>query len=136
MGVKGRSGLVMPIIQTLGHPSRRTWLSYEGGISEGTTLLQTGNPFISSELYRAALEHFSGKTIPGGFSMTDPTPGGFGEWAQENSSKYGRSLTPRHGSFIAAILVHEGYLRSSLRGNAVILHFPKYRSRAARAHAP
>ena len=56
--------------------------------------------------------------------MTDPTPEGFGEWIQENSSRYGRSLTPRHGSFIAAILVHEGYIQSSLHRNAVILHFP------------
>ena len=56
--------------------------------------------------------------------MTNPTLGGFGEWIKQNSSMYGHSLTPRHGSFIAAILVHEGYIRSSLRGKAVVLHFP------------
>jgi hypothetical protein len=51
----------------------------------------------------AALRHFSGKTVRGGFSMTNPTLGGFGEWIEQNSSRYGRSLTPRHGSFIACM---------------------------------
>jgi len=44
--------------------------------------------------------------------MTSPTPGGFGEWVQGKSGRLNKtSLTPRHGSFIAAILREEGYLR-------------------------
>lgn len=114
----------MTKIQTLGSKEKRTWFEYKGSIKEGTTLLFSGKPFISSEFYRDVLSSFNGMTIKGGFSMTDPSHGGFGEWVNENSSKYGRRLTPRHGSFISAILVSEGYIRSSLKGNSVILHFP------------
>jgi len=114
----------MPKIQTLGSPRKRTSFEYKGSVEEGTTFLFTGNPFISPELYRAALNSFSGMTVKGGFSMTDPPRGGFGQWIAENSSEYGRRLTPRHGSFIAAILVSEGYIESSLDGNSVILQFP------------
>lgn len=116
----------MPKIQTLGSMNKRTEFYYEGSVTEGTLLIQSGRPFISPQVYLMALKEFSGRVIKGGFSMTDPTPGGFGEWIQENASRYGRTLTPRHGSFIAAILVHEGYIQNSLRGNAVILHFPIY----------
>jgi len=56
--------------------------------------------------------------------MTDPTPGGLGEWVQEHSRELNDvALTPRHASFIAAILVHENLIRSSLHRNAVYLHF-------------
>ena len=116
----------MPKIQTLGSKRKRTWFEYEGSVKEGTTLLFSGKPFISPELYRAALSSFSGRTIKGGFSMTSPPSGGFGEWVNDSSSKHGRKLTPRHGSFISAILVSEGYIRSSLMGNSVFLHFPQY----------
>jgi hypothetical protein len=50
--------------------------------------------------------------------MTSPTRGGLGEWIQANSS-----LSTRHASHIAAILVYEGFIRSRLKGNAVYLHF-------------
>lgn len=57
-------------------------------------------------------------------ACTNPTPGGLGKWIQENSKKYGCSLSPRHGSFIAAILAHEGYITSEVDGNTIILYFP------------
>jgi len=117
----------MPRIATLGrNPSS---FAYEGNVDAGTRLLFAGEPFITKELYKAALKHFSGQVVPAGVSMTDPTPGGFGEWLQKNSSKYGRTLTPRHGSFLAAILSHEGYIESSIRGNAILLHFPMRKER-------
>jgi len=100
----------MPRIQTLGSGRKRRWFEYEGSINQGTTLIQSGQPFISHQFYIAALKHFSGQTIWGGFNMTNPILRGFGEWVRDNSSRYGRSLTPRHGSFIAAILVHEEYI--------------------------
>ena len=115
----------MPKIKTIGSERKRTCFEYEGSVKEGTTLLFSVKQFISSELFFVALSSFRGMTVKGGFSMTDPPQGGFGEWVKDNSSKYGRKLTPRHGSFIAAILVSEGYIRSSLRGNSVMLHFPK-----------
>lgn len=112
--------------QTLGSKGKRTWFEYQGNVKQGTTLSFSGKPFISPKLYNAALRSFSNQTIKGGFSMTDPIPGGFGEWIRDNSSKYSRRLTPRHGLFISAILVNEGYIRSSLIGNLIILHFPEY----------
>ena len=74
-------------IRTLGHSSKRTWFIYKGSITKGTTLMQVGEPFISPELYQSVLRHFSGQSIPGGFSMTDPIPGGFGEWIQKKIIK-------------------------------------------------
>ncbi len=56
--------------------------------------------------------------------MPNPKPGGLGEWVAENSTQFNTvKLTPRHASFIAAILRHEGYITSGLDGNAVLLHF-------------
>jgi len=100
----------MPKIQTLGSIRRRTWFEYRGAVIDSTTMEFSGKPFISPEFYRTALSHFSGTTTKGGFSMSSPSSGGFGEWISENSLKSGRKLTPRHGSFISAILIREGYI--------------------------
>ncbi len=79
---------------------------------------------VSHELLKAAIDQFKGKEIRGGFSMTNPTSGGFGEWVENKSKILNKtSLTPRHGSFVAAILQEEGYLKCALDGNAVILKF-------------
>lgn len=117
----------MSRIATLGR--KPSSFDYEGNVDTGTRLLFAGKPFITPELYQAALKNFSGQVVPAGVSMTDPTPGGFGEWLQKNSSKYGRTLTPRHGSFVAAVLFHEGYIKKSIRRNAIFLHFPVYKER-------
>jgi hypothetical protein len=73
---------------------------------------------VKAELFRAILNEFRGREIPGGFSMTNPTPGGLGEWVSAHSH-----LTPRHASHIAAILVHEELARSTKRGRAVFVQF-------------
>jgi hypothetical protein len=70
----------------------------------------------TAELFHAILHTFKGETIPGGFCMSRPTKRSLG-WRMG-------LLFPRHASFIAAILVHERYITSSLKGNSVILHFP------------
>ncbi len=115
---------VVPTISTLGSPGRRTEFTYSGDIQTGVILHFIGNPRVSSEFFVAILDKFRGQTIPGGFSMTNPTPGGLGEWVQNNSHRLNIvSLSPRHASFIAAILVNESHITSSLRGNAVFLHF-------------
>jgi hypothetical protein len=114
----------MPSIYTLGGSNRRTEFSYTGDVQNGVTINFTGNPRISPNFFQSILEHFNGLSIRGGFSMTDPTDGGFGQWVENNSVQLNPiKLTPRHASFIAAILEHEGYITSSLDGNAVILHF-------------
>jgi len=96
----------MPTIWTLGTEKRRTHFKYEGDVSSGTILDFKDKPTISAELYRAIINEFKGQIVVGGFSMTEPIHGGLGEWIKLNSGKYGRSLTPRHGSFISAILVN------------------------------
>jgi hypothetical protein len=114
----------MQKIWTLGSNNRRTQFTYSGSVDTGVTLHFTGTPQISSALFRAILTRFKGKTLAGGFSMTDPTPGGLGQWIAENSKRLNSvKLNPRHGSFIAAVLVHEGFITSSLKGNAIYLHF-------------
>lgn len=114
----------MPRIQTLSHPNRRTWFEYEGSASTGVELLHKVNTRIAPELFAEALRHFAGQSVTGGFSMTDPASDGFGAWVARRSKELvGRSLTPRHASFIAAILVHETHVRATRKGNAVILHF-------------
>jgi hypothetical protein len=114
----------MPTISTLGPPGKRTQFTYSGEVQTGVILHFSGNPRVSAEFFAAILDEFRGQTIPGGFSMTNPTQGGLGEWVQNNSHRLNTvSLSQRHASFIAAILVNEGYITSSLRGNAVYLHF-------------
>ncbi len=112
------------MIWTLGSKTRRTQFSYSGSVNAGVILQFTGRPYIKPDFFRAILKRFDGRTIAGGFSMTDPTSGGLGEWVQENANQLnGTSLSPRHASFIAAILVNEGFITSSLEGNAVYLYF-------------
>lgn len=115
----------MPRIWTLGHPSKRTQFDYTGDVDNGVILQFSGNPRISSEFFKAILNEFRGRRIAGGFSMTDPVSGGLGEWLQNNSNRLNPvGLTPRHATFIAAILAHEGFITSDLDGNTVYLDFP------------
>jgi hypothetical protein len=115
----------MPTIRTLGNPGVRKRFSYSGCVENGVTLLFTGKPYISPEFFVEILANFCGTTILGGFSMTNPQVGGLGHWVKENSRQRNRQpLTPRHASFIAALLVYENKITSSLDGNSVRLHFP------------
>ena len=114
----------MPTIHTLGHPYKRTIFTYTGSVETGVTLECTGRPHISSAFFHTILHKFKGETIPVGFSMADPTLGGLGVWVKHNSKQMNPvTLSPRHAYFIAAILRHEGYITSSLQGNAIMLHF-------------
>lgn len=115
----------MPTIFTCGSPGKRTEFTYDGNIHTGVVLkFASGDKPVSAELLRAAVNEFRGKEIRGGFSMDNPPPDGFGAWVQNRSKTLNKtSLTPRHGSFIAAILQEVGLLRCSLNGNAVILKF-------------
>jgi hypothetical protein len=115
----------MTTISTLDGHARRTKFTYQGSVGMGVSLTLKGKPYISSSFFDAILKQFLGGTIRGGFSMTNPSPGGLGEWVQLNSAALnGRTLTSRHASFIAAILAHEKRITSDVRGNAVYLHFP------------
>jgi hypothetical protein len=82
-------------------------------------------PQWTKHLFTEALKHFAGKRVYGGFKEDDPLPGGFGERLQRESPRLNsRKLSPRHGSFVAAILCAEAQVRSELDGNAVALYFP------------
>ena len=117
-------------LETLGSPRKRTEFSYSGSIQNGVVLHQKANKNIDARLFTEALKHFAGKTVYGGFKEDDPPSGGFGEWLQRESSRLNSSkLTPRHGSFVAAILCAEAQVRSELDGNAVVLQFPRTTSK-------
>lgn len=114
----------MPTISTLGRAHQATTFSYTGSVANGVVIaFQTANAAVSATFFAAIRQNFAGAIVAGGFSMTDPHPNGFGFWVQQNSALNSQMLTPRHASFIAAIMKNEGWLTSSFDGNAVILHF-------------
>ncbi|MDR3747138.1 MAG: hypothetical protein P4M04_03120 [Acidobacteriota bacterium] len=104
---------------------RQSEFRYSGCVGDGVVLDQSGNPRIDAAFFTAALQHFSGQTVTGGFREDDPPAGGFGEWVAEKSAGLNsRKLSARHGSFMAAILCHEASVKSWMDGNALKLHFP------------
>lgn len=114
-------------LKTLGH--KRKDFCYSGSIQTGVVLHQSGHPRIDACFFAEALSHFAGQRVYGGFKEDGPPSGGFGEWVQNESSRLNsKKLTPRHGSFVAAILCNEAAVESSLDGNAVVLRFPKHHS--------
>ena len=110
----------MPTIETCGHASKRTEFSYLGNVRDGIVLeFESGNFEISSEILNAVLLQFRGQAVRGGFSMTDPSSGGVGEFLAAQN----RRLTPRHASFICAVFQNENYAQCLLDGNAVVVTF-------------
>lgn len=110
----------MPTIQTCGHESKRTTFTYHGNIQQGIVLeFNSGDFEINANVIDRVINHFYGQTVMGGFSMTDPTEGGVGEFLAQQ----GESLTPRHASFLCAVLQHEEYAVCTLQGNAVVVTF-------------
>ena len=56
--------------------------AYTGSVDTGVVIhYEYTDVRVKAELFRALLEGFRGREIPGGFSRTKPTPGGLGEWA-------------------------------------------------------
>lgn len=108
----------MPIIFTCGGTTKRTEFAYDGDFDSGVIIkFASGNIEVSHTFLKASIDHFRGREVRGGFSMTNPTPGGFGQWIESKSKTLNMTpLTPRHGSFIAAILREMGYLHCRLDG--------------------
>jgi hypothetical protein len=114
----------MPEATTLGGPSRAVTFHYDGSVEEGVTIeYKYANVTVDQAFFQRILDTFRGRRVAGGFLMDNPTPNGFGEWVRDNSSYNNESLTPRHASRIAAILVSEGYATSDLENRAVFLNF-------------
>lgn len=112
----------MPLIYTCSENEKQTSFDYSGTVETGVTVRHEKTEYqLACEVFRNVLEHFSGQMVPGGFSMTEPTPGGVGEYLDAQNP----SLTPRHASFLCAILKHEGFVQCSMNGNAVMVTFPK-----------
>jgi hypothetical protein len=110
----------MPTIETCGPEGKRTSFTYHRESSGGITVeFDSSNFEIPASVIDDLLTHFKGQRVPGGFSMTDPTPGGVGEFLQ----RQGFGLTPRHGSFLCAALHHERQVECSLDGNAIMVQF-------------
>ena len=110
----------MPTIETCGPEGVRTTFPYRGNATDGITIeFDNGDFAIGAEVIQNVRDHFRGQRVRGGFSMTDPTPGGVGEYL----AGLGGALTPRHASFLCAVLRHEGFLTCNLDGNAVVVAF-------------
>jgi len=105
----------MPKISTL---SGQTVFEYTLDDRGGFYIEYSGRPYISKKLIDKIRREFKNKTVPGGFGMTNPIPGGFGEWIRNNSS-----LTPRHGSHIAAVLKEIGVIKESFGKKLIMLQF-------------
>jgi len=105
----------MPKISTL---SGKTTFEYTLDGKGGFYIEYTGRPHITKDLVERIQNEFNLKTIPGGFSMTDPTLGGFGEWIRGNTP-----YTPRHGSHIAAVLKEMGIIKEAYGKSPIILRF-------------
>lgn len=111
---------------TCGTPAKATQFNYSGSLESGINLhFETSSVKVEASFLQAILTEFHGKTVPGGFSMTDPKRGGLGIWVRDHSRELngGIVLTPRHASFIAAILRDIDKLTSTTEGAAVILQF-------------
>jgi len=115
----------MPKTITCGTSAKATEFNYSGSMQNGIVIhFKTTSVRIDSTFLQAVIKKFSGKKVPGGFSMDNPTRGGLGIWVRDNSRVLNSEhLTPRHASFIAAILRDAGFLTSTTDGNAVILNF-------------
>jgi hypothetical protein len=111
---------------TLGHGLRKRRFVYVGSVATGVQVIFHNSAMrVSAGFFRALLGRFAGCSVKGGFSQTKPTPSALGEWVSQYSRLLNEtSLTPRDASFVAAVLVNEGYAEATLEGNAVCLVFP------------
>jgi hypothetical protein len=110
---------------TLGRGLRKRRFGYVGSVTTGVQVVfRTSVARVSAGFFRALLGQFAGCRVRGGFDQTMPTPGGLGEWVSQYSRLLNETgLTPRHASFVAAVLVNEGYAEATLEGNAICLIF-------------
>lgn len=94
-------------MQTLKTWAGRSEFSYEGSVSQGTTIIygkrNRTSVNITASQYNALLNHFQGRTVDIGTIRNNPPRGSVGEWLQANVTK------PATASYVGAVLIHEGY---------------------------
>jgi len=106
----------MPKISTL---SGRTKFEYTLDGNGGFFIEYKSSRLHITRAFQAQIQRqFRNKTVPGGFCMTDPMPGGFGKWIESKSP-----FTPRHGSHIAAVLKDLGIIKRSYGQRPIMLEF-------------
>ncbi len=121
---KDRGKSVMNKTMTLGSPGKAVTFVYSGNVLDGVVIkYKYADVYVNRDFLNHILATFKGKRVLGGFSETEPTPGGFGEWVRDNSEFNSQPLTPKHASRIAAIFVAEGYAESYRDRNTVIIKF-------------
>jgi DNA invertase Pin-like site-specific DNA recombinase len=106
---------IMPNIPTL---SGTTNFDYTPDGNGGFYLEYKGRPHITAQLIANIQAVFAGQNVVGGFNMTNPIPGGFGDWIQQNTQ-----FTPRHASHIAAVLLRMGIIKGAVNGRPITLQF-------------
>jgi hypothetical protein len=112
----------MKQLVTWGH---QTVFNYEGSVSTGTAIefgpgaaiiSQSGHHIsITATQYGALIAAFSGRTVLTGTSR-EPTVGSLGDWLMTNVSPTAVA------SYVAPILVHEGYAER-VDGNDALIRF-------------
>ena len=101
---------------------------YEGTIETGVNIIfATLRVHLPRELFTAVLEQFRGQVVVGGFSMDDPPEGGIGHFIREwGNNILGRSISPRYGSHLVAILRDRGLVQVDRgRNKMTMVTFPK-----------
>lgn len=98
---------------------------YDGDTSTDIQLLfKSATITIPAKLIKATLANFQGKTIVGGFSMTDTPAEGLGYYIREYSiAELNRSLSPRYASHLSAIFRDEGLAELTNEGRKVVVKF-------------
>lgn len=91
----------MPSIVTCGRENKRTQFAYTGNSQNGVKIEFTTNNTktqpvkISAEVIEAILKHFRGRTVAGGFSMTDPPVDGVGYFFTTTRSRARQIYVPK-----------------------------------------
>lgn len=94
---------------------------YDGGVGRDTTIRTEGRRpqtiRITAVQWRKLLEHFKEQEVKIGRSKTSPSPGSLGEWLTKALRK------PGLASYVAPILVSEGYATEVVEGESTRLRF-------------
>lgn len=96
-------------VKTLPTWAGRSRFMYSGSVAAGVHLTfgDGWKAHISALAFQHLLTYFGGRTVDAGTSRTQPPRGSLGEWLVTNVDRRATA------SYVAAILVHEGYATKS-----------------------